>query len=96
MDNKKVDILSKNQLYIWRLASFLAEHNTIMSGEELAEHFNRNSFKTTYGTKYSGKRGIYTLIRQTWKLLNKDLNLPKEAEKVAKSYVKPDGTYAYE
>lgn len=88
--------MNENQQYIWKLACFLADHKKKMSGEELADHFNRNSLKTTYGTKYSGKRGIYTLIRQTWKFLNNNLGLPEEAEKVAKSFVKPDGSYAYE
>ena len=35
------------------------------------------------------------VIRATWKWLNDELGLPGEAEKVAKAFVKPDGSYAY-
>ena len=87
--------MSNNQLYIWRLACFLAENNKKMSGKELANHLNRNSMKTINGTQYIGKRGIYMLISQTWKTLFEKLNFQEEAEKVAKSFVKPDGSYAY-
>lgn len=67
-----------------------------MSGEELAEHLNRNNFLTSYGTEYQGGRGTYTLIRETWNWIEYELKLPNEAKKVAESYVKPDGSYAYE
>jgi len=81
--------------YIWSLASFLHRHDMTMSGEELAAHLNRNNFLTGYGEKYQGGRGTYTLIRETWRWVNDELELNDEAEKIAKSYVKPDGTYAY-
>lgn len=67
-----------------------------MSGAELAEHLNRNNFLTGYGAEYRGERGTYTLIRQTWKWIHDELGLPKEAESIARAFVKPDGTYAYE
>lgn len=84
------------KVYLWQLADFLFLHHMMMSAEELATHLNRNKFHTQYGTEYEGGRGTYTLIRETWNWLHDELDLPNEAEKVAKAYVKPDGTYAYE
>ena len=88
--------MNKKKLYIWRLAAFLSEHQMVMSGEELAEHLNRNGFLTSYGTEYEGKRGTYKLITETCKWVNEELGLDDEAEKVAKAFVTPDGGYAYE
>lgn len=87
--------MEQKKLYIWQLASFLTNHNMKMSGEELAEHLNRNNFLTSYGTEYSGGRGIYKLIAETWHWLT-NMKLHSEATKVATSFVKPDGSYAYD
>ena len=87
--------MNDKKYYIWQLASFLDYHKMIMSGEELADHLNRNKFLTSYGTEYQGGRGTYKLIHETWNWLEKDLNLKIEAKKVAEAFVKPDGTYAY-
>ena len=87
--------MNQKKVYVWRLAEFLDRNKMKMSGEELAEHLNRNRFLTEYGTQYTGKRGTYTLIRETWAWLHDDLGLDDEAKKVAEAFVKPDGTYAY-
>ncbi|MCC7302336.1 MAG: hypothetical protein IT233_06820 [Bacteroidia bacterium] len=87
--------MNKKKLYVWQLATFLSNHNMRMSGEELADHLNRNNFLTNYGTEYQGGRGTYTLIRETWNWLQHDLQLPDQAEKIADAFVKPDGSYAY-
>ncbi|MCF6366594.1 MAG: hypothetical protein L3J35_10375 [Bacteroidales bacterium] len=87
--------MNEKKLYIWKLAEFLAQHEMTMSGEELADHLNRNDFLTSYGTEYAGGRGTYRLIKQTWSWLYNDLTLHDEAEKVAIAFVKPDGNYAY-
>lgn len=86
MDNKK--------LYIFRLAEFLVNNDMVMSGEELADHLNRNEFLTSYGTEYQGKRGIYRLISTTFDDV-KQVFGEAEARRVAVAFVKPDGTYAY-
>ena len=86
--------MNQKKAYIWKLAIFLASNGMIMSGEELAEHFNRNNFLTSYGTEYKGGRGTYKLISETYHWL-KDLGLQKEADKIAKVFVKPDGSFAY-
>jgi hypothetical protein len=88
--------MNEKKQYIWKLAVFLASHEMTMSGEELAEHLNRNKFLTSYGSEYSGGRGTYRLIRETWNWVNNELGLPNDAECVAKAFVKPDGAYAYQ
>ncbi len=67
-----------------------------MSGEELADHLNRNNFLTTYGDVYAGGRGTYKLISDTWKWVNDELGLAVEAKNIALAFVKSDGSYAYE
>jgi hypothetical protein len=87
--------MNAKKFYVWKLADFLERNGMRMSGEELAEHLNRNKFLTSYGETYEGGRGTYKLIRETWSWLN-EIGLPDEAEKVAKAFVKPDGSYAYQ
>ncbi len=87
--------MNTKKLYVWKLADFLAQHGMRMSGEELADHLNRNKFMTSYGSTYEGGRGTYTLIRETWNWLHNELGLEDEAKKVAEAYVKPDGAYGY-
>lgn len=84
-----------NKEYIRNLAVFLNHNGTEMSGAELAGHLNRNGFVTGYGEKYKGKRGTYTLLDATYEWLKKEGNL-EEAGMVATSFVKPDGSKAYE
>jgi hypothetical protein len=88
--------MNEKKIYIWKLATFLHSQEMVMSGEELAEHLNRNKFLTSYGTEYQGGRGTYKLIKQTWKWLHEDLELKEEANHIARAFVKPNGGYAYE
>lgn len=85
MDKKK---------YIAELGEFLTDNGMKMSVPELANHLNRNNFKTNYGEEYKGERGTYTLIEAVYNELSKAGNQTK-AEKVAKAFPKNDGTYAY-
>ncbi len=93
-DQEQISAIEK-KVYVWKLASFLAESGMIMSGEELAVHLNRNGVLTGYETAYSGGRGIFTLIRVTWHWLNDDLQLNREAANVAVAFVNRDGEPAY-
>ena len=88
--------MNEKKLYIWRLAKFLRQNNKTMSAGELATHLNRNSFLTSYQSEYSGGRGTYKLIKETWIWIYDELGLENEAESVARAFVKSDGTYAYE
>ena len=88
--------MNAKKAYIWKLGVFLHSQGMVMSGEELAEHLNRNDFLTSYGTEYQGGRGTYKLIKQTWSWLKHDLQLNSDAEAVALAFVKANGSYAYE
>ena len=88
--------MNSKKLYVWRLASFLNQYGMKMSGDELADHLNRNSFLTSYREEYQGGRGTYRLIGETWKWVNDDLGLKDEASKIALAFVKKDGTPPWE
>ncbi len=88
--------MNMKKLYVWRLGAFLSEQGMTMSGEELAAHLNRNQFLTSYGTAYTGKRGTYKLIRESYSWVHDELGLPEEAEKIAMAFVKPDGSRPWE
>jgi len=88
--------MNQKKLYVWRLACFLHRHGMTMSGEELAQHLNRNNFLTSYGTRYQGGRGIYKLIGETWNWVSRDLGLEDEAYHIERAFVTPDGMYPYE
>lgn len=79
--------------YIRRLAKFLHNNGTTMAANELAEHLNRNNFKTSYETEYEGGRGTYTLIHATYDWLV-SIGQKPEADHVAQAFPKPDGNYA--
>ncbi len=87
--------INEKRFYLVKLADFLASNGMIMEGQELVEHLNRNNFLTSYGTKYAGGRGIYKLLGETYKWLDK-LRLVKECENFAKAFVKGDGKYPWE
>lgn len=87
--------MNQKKLYIWQLAAFQRRYRMTMSGDELAAHLNRNEFLTGTGEQFKGGRGTYTLIQETYRWVADELGLPKDASKVARAFVKPDGTYAY-
>src|ERR1700733_10679840 len=87
--------MNRKKWYIWQLGRFLHGHGMTMSGQELADHLNRNNFRTGYGTEFEGARGTYTIIDATWRWVNDDLGLGDEANGIAMAFVKPDGTHAW-
>jgi hypothetical protein len=91
-----MDEMNKKKLYVWRLAAFLGSNNMHMSGEELADHLNRNNFTTGYGEEFKGGPGTYRLISQTWRWVHDELALDDEADKIAEAYVTRDGSHAWE
>jgi len=90
---KNIDLIKKS--YIWKLAEFLYFHNMKMSGNELADHLNRNNILTNTNTQFEGGRGIYKLISATYNWIYDDLNLIEEAEKIAIAFVKTNGEPAF-
>jgi hypothetical protein len=65
-----------------------------MTGGELADHLNRNRFKTYYGSKYEGGRGTFRLIKSTYQWLA-SIGKQQEADFVAKALVDGNDTPAY-
>lgn len=80
--------------YITKLGEFLTDNKKTMSVPELAEHLNRNNFKTNYGSDFQGKRGTYTLVDAVYDELV-DAGNKLKADKVSAAFPKNDGTYAY-
>lgn len=88
--------MSRKKLYIWRLAQFLSINEKKMSVSELADHLNRNGFRTSYGEQYAGERGTLRLISMTYRWIDAELGLGgDEATPIAVAFVKRDGSYAY-
>src|SRR5574344_115245 len=81
--------------YIGKLAIFLSSMKMFMSGMELANHLNRNGFKTSYNSEYVGTRGTYTLIRNCYHYFEEGNN-KNIADAIATAFVKENGSYAYE
>ena len=88
--------MNRKKLYIWKLGIFLNANRMKMSGGELAEHLNRNNFKTGGATKYSGERGTYRLIKATYDWVHDTLGLPEEAAAIAEAYVNKAGCPAWD
>lgn len=87
--------MNKKKMYLVKLANFLVPNSMTMSGQELADHLNRNNFLTSYGTEYQGGRGTYKLISQTYHWLI-ELGLDEEAEKFPLAFVQGNGEYPWE
>ena len=82
--------------YIANLASFLVEHNMVMSGQQLAMFLNLNGYRKQNGRKFNenGGVGIHHLISSVWNYYyNKKDYLT--ALKIAKAFVNKYGYYAY-
>jgi hypothetical protein len=81
-----VNEMNKKKMYLTKLAEFLAANAMNMSGEELADHLNRNKFLTALGTPYSGGRGVYKLINETYKWLE-DMGLDEDTKRFPFAFV---------
>jgi hypothetical protein len=72
----------------------LAKGNCIMSVRTLSEIINAMGLKTNYGTSFMGGRGTYRLIMSAyWRLERQGKHI--EAIALARSFVRPNGHYAY-
>ncbi len=80
--------------YVINLALSLYHSGQVMSGRDLALNLNNNGFQTNYGAAYTGTRGTYTLIRSIYHWLV-SLGNQNDADIIAETFIKPDGTYAY-
>lgn len=81
--------------YVASLALDLANSNKHMTGADLIADLNARGLTTLTGRPYSGKRGVFSLIRSCWHELRRHGHYA-EADAVARAFTKADGTYAYE
>lgn len=83
------------KLFISKIANTLSELNITMNIKQLTELLNWNGITTDYGEPYKGKRGTYKLIHSVYDYLIENKRIV-EAENVAKSFKRMNGTYAYQ
>lgn len=88
--------IKKNKKYVWQLGVRLYGRGKTMSGAELARRLNKKKLRTSYNMPYKGKRGIYQLIRNTVIWLKNTHGLKRDANKVYKSFVLPNGKHPCE
>ncbi|MGL4387857.1 MAG: hypothetical protein ACRCTJ_00495 [Brevinema sp.] len=83
--------------YIGKLALFLHENQTQMSLQELAVHLNRNQLFSNTGQPFSNENqlGIGKYISTCYYLF-KDKNDQVIADAIALSFVRKDGTPAWD
>lgn len=83
--------------YIAQVASFLVEHDMIMSGQQLSLLLNLNGIKKNDGKCYSEKGGvgIHRLISCAYAYYHDSRKDYLTALKIAKAFVKKNGCYAY-
>ncbi|MCD8303304.1 MAG: hypothetical protein LUC86_00520 [Prevotellaceae bacterium] len=82
---------------IAKLATFLTETNTVISGGDLANIFNRNGIRSQYGEEYDPHgRGIYVVIKKTWEYFHGEKNDGSMAYNIARSFTNAAGEYAYD
>lgn len=87
-----VDKAAASKQYVRDLANSLAKHGSKRNMEQLATYLNRRGLFSTHGKPYNGLRGTYTLVRATYQWLKRQ-GQTLEADRVAHSFVKPDGTF---
>ena len=91
---KSENLSSSEEKYslLAKLAKFLVENRLKMTGKELAIFLNTNNYKTSYGSRFEGGRGIYTVIRHCWHYYDnkKEIETKKNIEKAfVNSYGNP-------
>lgn len=85
--------MSISMLFVSDTAVDLSRRGATLPVPLLAERLNSAGCLTSYGTEYRGGRGTYRLIHATYDALVAQ-GRHEEADAVAESYIKPDGTHA--
>ena len=81
--------------YIKKLAGTLSKSGSFMTFDQLANDLNKKGFQTTYGTPYSGGRGVARLVDAVYQRLDAQ-GLTKERDLVAYVFTNANGDYAYD
>jgi hypothetical protein len=87
--------MSDNKNFVLNTAMDLRHNGSTMQATMLVPLMNSKGFRTSYGGEYRPGRGIFTLIRATWKDL-KSQGLHQEASAVAQSFLAKNGKPAWE
>lgn len=82
--------------FVWGIAAGLDRAGIRMKGSKVALLLNANGFHTSYGKPYRGRRGIFKLFASVWRWLKYDMDLPKEAQKVAYAFTDRNGRIPHE
>lgn len=80
--------------FVYERALQLDRRQLTITGRELAREVNDAGLRTSYGARYQGGRGIYTLIRCTYTAVLQEFG-PAAADVVANAFVNSKGQYAY-
>lgn len=75
------------------LASIIYKSGKTMNVNQLADFLNMTGFRTTYGAKYAGGRGMFKLIREAYWSAVRSGNFDEEA--IAKAFTNMRGGYPY-
>lgn len=84
-----------NKKYIHEVAIAARQSGITIQVAHIVAAMNHLGYTTSYATEYKGGRGSYTLIHATYDWLVAQ-GKQDDADMVAMTYVKPDGSYAYE
>jgi hypothetical protein len=87
--------MSNSQIFVFDTAVRLRAQRATMPVHQLADHLNCAGVKTSYGSAYAGGRGTYRLVCTTYHALDRQ-GRSADAQIVADSFTRPDGTFAYE
>lgn len=80
---------------IKEIADNVVSNKTSMTYDHLAKHLNDTGHKTTFGTKYTGNRGVARLISSVYKKVVKAGD-QKAAEKIAKAFTNTQGKHPWD
>jgi hypothetical protein len=84
-----------NKKYIHEIAVVARQANIKIQVADVAAAMNHLGYTTSDGNEYKGQRGSYTLIHATYDWLVAQ-GKQADADMVAMTYIKPDGSYAYQ
>lgn len=79
---------------ITEIANNLVSNKNTMTYDQLATHLNDIGHRTTFGTKYTGSRGVARLISSVFKNVKKEGNI-QGANNIAKAFTNKTGTYPW-
>jgi hypothetical protein len=86
--------ISKAKL-VGAIATYLVESERTMHFDELAQVLNQLGVETSYGSEYSGGRGVAKLAHACYDTLKAN-NMEKECDAVARAFVDKNGNFSYD